>query len=155
MNVYFIVEDSFGQYFIKKFFNKKMVEGIILGCSLYDARSSTISSKLTRIVTAALDVSDRVVVVADADGKPISDVEITIRQWLPNSSNVRIVILDHEIEDWICYSLNLRTQTEKPSKVLKHHISYEKNQLPNFADQIDCTRLRTCASFQRFLTALT
>ena len=154
MKLYFIVEDTFGKPFIRKFFSKKRDEGKFPGI-LVNSQQCHPGGKLRRMIRAATMDADRVVVMADADGKPLKDAEAKIRQYVDKeySDMVRIVILTHEIEEWICYSKGLKID-KKPSKILARKISYEKSDLPDYATRLDCNKLMGCQSFKRLLNAI-
>ena len=100
-------------------------------------------------------MSERVIILIDADGKPHKELTEHIKSFLDNTDMnfVRIVLLDYEIEEWICYSKGIKFY-EKPSKILKTKLSYKKNQLPAYALKLDCEKLKTCPSFKRFMIAL-
>ena len=150
-----IVEDDFGPEFIKKIFRKKFDEGLLSG-RLESVTQSLINNKLRRKVNAALRSVERVIVLMDADGEPFDKKTENIKQYLDSRhrDRIRIVLLDYEIEEWICYSQKIRIGNEKPSKVLKRTKRYTKNSLPKFATKLDCERLMNCPSFRRLVNAL-
>ncbi len=154
MKYYFIVEDDFGPQFIKALFRKKSDEGIFSGM-LVKAKQYSIGPKMSRIAKAATRNADRIVILMDADGKPHKEWTRHIESFLSDvdMNYVRIVLLDHEIEEWICHSQGIKFD-EKPSKILKASISYKKNQLPKYALKLDCEKLKTCSSFERLMLAL-
>lgn len=159
MRFYFIVEDSYGVAFIKKIFQKKHNAGLFSG-TLVDARRSPLGPKITRIIRAVRSkpkTVDRVIILADADGESIDEKAKILYGYVDKQyrSQVSVVLLDYEIEDWICYSLRIRVSQKKPSDILKEKFRYEKRQLPKYVPKLDCNILRTCSSFQRLLTALT
>ena len=100
MNFYFIVEDKFGPSFIKQVFRKKFEEGLFSG-RISDARRSSISNKMTRMVSAAISSVDRIIILMDADGRPPADREEKIKEYVAKKDldHVRIVLLDNEIEE--------------------------------------------------------
>lgn len=154
MKYYFIVEDCFGIYFIKSLFKKKSDSGLFSG-KLITAKQQPINHKMSRIVKIAMGKADRIVILMDADGESLEAKTSHIKSFLHDvdMSFVRIVLLDHEIEEWICYSQDISFD-EKPSKVLKVRLSYQKNQLPRYASKLDCEKLKTCPSFERLISAL-
>ena len=155
MNFYFIVEDSFGPQFIQIFFRKKADMGLVAG-NLIKARTVNLGHKLSRATKIATGIADRVIILRDADGEPLERKDERIRQFLDLGyvDRVRIVSFDHEIEELICYLMQIPIKGRKPSDVLKQKIpSYRKNRLPRYAEKLDCERLKDCNSFKRLLSA--
>ena len=154
MNFYFIVEDKFGPSFIKQVFRKKSEEGMFYG-RISDARRSSISNKMTRMISAAISSVDRIIILMDADGGPLADKEEKIKEYVAKKDldHVRIVLLDNEIEEWICYSLEIKINS-KPSDVLAGKNGYQKRDLLKYASKIDCAKLKDCQSFNRLISAL-
>lgn len=107
------------------------------------------------VVNAALLEWEYVIVLMDADGQQLDLKTNAIKQYLDPryADRIRIVLLDYEIEEWICYSLGIKIHAEKPSTILKRNIKYKKNRLPTFALRLDCTKLAACSSFQRLVQA--
>ena len=156
MNVHFILEDHYGPYFIKALVAKKQSEGLFSNITVKGAKKVPISSKLGRIIKIMLTTSDKVVLIVDADGGDLSKKRSHVEQFIlsQNRSSVDIVVLSHEIEDWICYSMNIPIRDEKPSSILKRNHNYEKYRLKNFASKIDCERLTACKSFNSLVSKL-
>lgn len=154
MNFVFIVEDSFGPAFFDRLFHKKIAEGIFSG-KLYKIHHCPIGNKTTRIVSANVDNADRIIIIVDADGIDLREKKLEVIRFVKkrDREHVKIVLLDHEIEEWICYSEGISFDS-KPSEVLKHHKKYRKQHLPQYADKIDCTKLQNCNSFKRLESAL-
>lgn len=155
MKFYFLMEDRFGPQFIKTLFRKKSESGLFTG-RIVKARRSSISTKLSRHVTAAQEIADRIIILMDAEGKPLDDKTDEIKRHLDTkyTNNVRIVLLDQEIEEWICYSKEYTIKDGKPSDILKTKLKYQKNQLPDYAKSLDCERMQSCESFNRLLKAM-
>ena len=154
---FFIVEDFYGPDFIKNLITKKQTERLLCNVDIKNAKRVPISSKMDRIIRIALINSDRVVVIIDADDGDPSQKESYVKKFISSQHLplVRIVVLKQEIEDWICYSMNIKTRKEKPSSVLKQKYGYEKYRLKDFVSKIDCQQLSSCDSFQYFLSCLT
>lgn len=157
MRFYFIMEDQYGPPFIKKLFQKKRQENIFSGI-LVDARHIPVpSTKMDRIITSAESVADRIIILADADSAPLDEKEKNIYKYIDKThrNKVRIVLFDNEIEEWICHSEGFRI-TDKASKVLKSKLKpkYKKNELEDYASKINCVKLKTNDSFNRFLDAI-
>ena len=154
MNFYFIVEDKFGPSFIKQVFRKKSEEGLFSG-RISDARRSLINNKMTRMISAAISSADRIIILMDADGGPLADKEEEIKKYVDKKDldRVRVVLLDNEIEEWICYSLGIKTNG-KPSDALAEKKGYKKRDLLKYVSKIDCTKLKNCQSFNRLISVL-
>lgn len=155
MRFVFLVEDCFGPNFFKKFFSKKAEENIFSG-QFQGSYSYPLGAKMGRIIGANLGDADRVIVIADADGQDPEEKKQRIHKYVGSrhANRVRIVMLDYEIEEWICYSQGLKFGDQKPSAVLKHKKGYQKRQLPTYAERLDCDKLQDCGSFRRLLSAL-
>lgn len=156
MRVYFIVEDHYGPPFIKSFMEKKSEQGTIPETTVSGAKRIPIGPKLDRVIKSALTGVDRVVILADADGKSTHDKEEHVKRFISQEylTSVRTVIFQHEIEDWICYSLDIPIRDKKPSDILKEREHYAKFRLKDFVSRIDCNKLSDCDSFNSLLNAL-
>ena len=154
MKFFFLVEDTYGDEFIKQLFDKKLGEGLFSG-KMTGARRSPIGPKLAKIIKTQ-DKDVRIIILADADDKPIQAEEMRISQCIQKerAQHVKIVLLTYEIEEWICYSLGL-DMDDKPSKILERKIQHKKNRLPQYASKIDCAKLTDCQSFKRLVDAMT
>ena len=150
-----VVEDSFGPDFITRLFKKKVNEGLLVG-RLVGVTPCLIGNKLRRKVNAAFLDVERVIILMDADGQPLDQQTKKIKQYLDDRhlDCISIILLDYEIEEWICYSQGIPIKNEKPSKILKIRQNYQKNHLPKFAERIDCKKLASCPSFRRLAYAL-
>ena len=150
-----VVEDSFGPDFIKKLFSKKFDEKLLSG-KLEVVTSCLLGNKLGRKVNAALLDVDRVLILVDADGQSLDQKTKILKQYLGvrHLDRTSIVLLDYEIEEWICYSEGIPIRGGKPSNILKRRQNYRKNRLPRFAEKLDCKRLAGCPSFLRLTRAL-
>ena len=107
------------------------------------------------MISAAISSVDRIIILMDADGRPLADKEEKIKEYIAKKDldRVRIVLLDSEIEEWICYSLGIKTNG-KPSDALAEKNGYQKRDLLKYASKIDCTKLKDCQSFNRLISAL-
>ena len=154
MKYYFIVGSAFGSAFIKTVFTKKAAKGVFPG-KLEKTKPVLIGPKLSRIVQIAIDVADRVIILMNANGDSLDKKTEEIKRYLPmiNLNRVHIVLLDYEIEEWICYSQEIPING-KPSEILYSRIKYRKERLPSYASKLDCEKLKTCPSFRRLIDAL-
>ena len=155
MNYFFIVEDKFGPGFFQKFFNKKLDEGFFQG-KLTKTIRLPIGPKMTRVIKTVVHKVDRIIILADADGKSLESKESDVLQYVDSehTSRVRIVLFDYEIEDWICYSLGIKPCGKKPSLVLERKRDYRKNRMPRYANDLDCQALQNCRSFKSLVDSL-
>ena len=73
-----------------------------------------------------------------------------------------MVVLDKEIEEWMCLSLN-REYGHKPSEALNEYLRrkhgarlrYEKYMLPDFVEKLDTEKLlKASKSFKTFIRKL-
>jgi hypothetical protein len=76
---------------------------------------------------------------------------------------VDVIILDYELEEWICYSFGMQLGADKPFKALSDKCKekrgskggYKKWQLPRFVENLDFNTLRrNCHSFEDFASIL-
>ncbi len=155
MKLCFLVEDCFGQVFFPRFFHKKNSEGV-LGGRLERVIRCPIGSKMGRMISANVGKVDRAIVIADADGESLEEKMKKVLKHVKDEDKefVKVVLLDHEIEEWICHSEGIRFGDQKPSDALRHHKNYTKNQLPRYAERLDCEKLQGYASFKRLVASL-
>jgi uncharacterized protein YuzE len=104
--------------------------------------------------------------VVDADGPANREdvfkrVDVHIAKEI--KSKVDVIILDYELEEWICYSFGIHFAGDKPSKALNERCKgkrgskkgYKKWQLPKFVENLDINALRrNCRSFEEFVSML-
>ena len=155
MKFLFIVEDHFGKPFFSKFFHKKLSEGFFSG-SLVNVLSIIPGPKISRLIGANIGNVDRIIIIADADGGNLEEKKQNVLSFVKydHVEHVKVVLLDHEIEEWICYSEGIEFGDQKPSKVLKYRKNYQKRQLPRYADKLDCKTLQSHPSFMRLASSL-
>lgn len=155
MKFVFLVEDHFGRPFFERLFSKKIDEQIVSG-KLERVHHAKLNGKITKQIKANIGKVDRIVIIADADGGDPAAKRQNIARFVDNvdSEHVKIVLLDYEIEEWICYSEGIKFDDQKPSNVLKHKRGYEKFRLPEYAEKIDCKKLQDINSFKRFVASL-
>ena len=151
----FLVEDCFGKEFFKRLFCKKLDENIFRG-HLKSVKQIQMSPKISRIIKQHASGVDRIIIIMDSEGQPIKDKEAKLLGYAGKEYRkiVSIVLVDYEIEEWICYSLDIKPGGKKPSNVLKYEREYRKSQLPKYVDELDCKKLMGCGSFKRFASLL-
>ena len=159
-NVMIICTDTYGKVFFKKLTNRLKNEKLIPNHRIYVERfNGPCSPKLERQLTiyACLREIDFVIIVADADGKPPTKIKKMIEVHIPAElkPSTGIVILEYEIEDWICISKGIRISDTKPSLILKQKEDYEKYKLCNYVSELKIGKLVSrCKSFYNFLKFL-
>ncbi len=160
-------EDAYGPEFFKSLIEKLKKESIV-NESLYVATRrlpGICYTKSERAIKAASMDFDKIVIVADADGPANRDtvfkrMDVHIHEELKNK--VDVIIMDYELEEWICYSLGIHFGGDKPSKALNDWCKinrgtmsgYKKWQLPKFVEDLDFNVLRNCSSFRDFVNAV-
>lgn len=160
MNIKIISEDDYGGAFLKKVIvrlkDKKMVGNVIVKAS--KPMRPLCNFQLDRILKAFDNSCDKIIIILDADGPQNYDSRYAnVERHVPNDlkTPVKIILIDFEIEEWICISKNLKWRHLKPSEELKNYDGYIKSRLPKYADEMDFGKLgRNCRSFNEFLDAL-
>lgn len=165
MAIYKILsEDFYGKEFFKKLVERLKEENIISKTTQIntDRFHGKCYEKSGRVIKTGVMDFDNVIVVADADNpknksKANEEIEKHILKEIKNK--VKIIILDYEIEEWICYNFDIKFQYEKPSVALndwcrKNRGSfYKKYQLPNFVKELNIKNLLKYPSFNEFVNA--
>jgi len=160
MNIKIISEDDYGGAFLKNVIaqlkNKKLIGNIIVKGS--KPMRPLCNFKLDRILKSFDMSCDKIIIILDSDSpEKLEERRANIKRHVPDNvkTPVEIILMDYEIEEWICISKNLKWKHSKPSDELKIH-GYEKYKLPNYASELDFDKLRkNCKSFKAFLNALT
>ena len=159
MRVSFFTEDAFGPQFIIRLIpilrNHGLIdEDTIVGKSRAFPKCNP---KLGKMVSASSLFFDRAVVLVDAEGYATDIVESKTRNHIKDKDALaitRFVVMQYEIEEWICESEEFNLEGSKPSEILKTKLRYEKFQLPLYAERMHLERMRNCRSFQDFIRAL-
>jgi hypothetical protein len=121
-----------------------------------------VGPKVSRIIKAtSLSFRlDKIVRIKDAHGKQLNKVREQVERFEFRELDeylrkiLRIVLLDYEVEEWICISKGIRF-SDKPSEELRRRENYEKYKLPNYADELDIRKLREGSrSFREFVEAV-
>lgn len=161
-------EDAYGPEFFKKLNNKLKREGVLdenLPFEKPQHFPGKCNTKSGRIISTAGYDFDRVVVVVDADDPnkrddAYSQIEVHLVEEI--KSKVYIIVLDYEIEEWICHSLEIDFRNEKPTEALDKWCrvnrgkGYKKDkwQLPSFVDYLDIEKLMAHTSFRDYIEAV-
>lgn len=151
-----LCEDSYGVDFFKDLIERLKKENVISKGLHIDTERfyGPCNTKLTSQMKVMVLLRDYnfFVIIADADGNPIDDVKSQIECHVPRDLRniTRFVILQYEIEEWICKSLNIKIN-DKPSKILKHKFGYEKYKLRDYVPKLNFKRLKNCESFSNFM----
>ncbi|RLE96561.1 MAG: hypothetical protein DRJ63_10395 [Thermoprotei archaeon] len=165
-----LTEDTYGKVFFEKIVRKLKERGVLFrgrGIDVKSVSAKPCDAKLSRVLEQLSVPAPykhnyfRIVVVMDGDGRPREVCE-KIRFHVPYSCSgiVKIVVVDYELEEWICLCLGIR-YSGKPSVELsryleaKRGIRYRKRYLPRFADELDIdVLLKKSESFRKFYNSL-
>lgn len=159
-NLMILSADTYGKAFFKDLTSRLKNEGLIpsyhvSATRFYGPCNSKVDRQLT--VFAVLKGFDFFIIIADADGKPQKEVQRTIESHVSKKlkASTRTVVLEYEIEDWLCISKGLCFKNNKPSVVLNQREGYEKYRLCDYVNQLDFRRLsQECGSFCEFIKCL-
>ena len=171
--VLLVMEDKRGAPFYRGIVRRLKEEGHLPACVAIEGvrKCEKCNSKLGRIVKAALaplrarGASDRVIIVVDAEGRPLEQAREEANRHVPaeHRERTRIVVLPYCAEEWVCVSLGLPFGSERtPAEALKDHLrrqrgakaDYQKHMLGSFVDKLDMGRLMKHPSFREFVEAL-
>jgi hypothetical protein len=155
---FILCEDKHGGPFLKDLVNRlKNSKMITRSFSVNVAKFyGACNAKLRRQLIAESQVRvRRFVILVDADGKNKTTIRSRVRQHVPSNlaSITRIVVLDYEIEDWICVSLGINLNS-KPSILLEQRYGYKKHNLKSYVLKLDFQELQKCGSFCDFVGSL-
>ena len=160
MNIKIISEDDYGGAFLKNVIeqlkNKKIVGNITVKAT--KPMRPLCNLKLDRILKAFDTSCDKIIIILDSDGPQNYESRyVNIERHVPHGlrTPVKIILVDYEIEEWICISKNFEWKHSKPSEELKVKDGYIKSSLPKYAAELDFDKLvKNCISFKAFLAAL-
>lgn len=156
--------------FFKNLLNRLKNEKVISSSVQFDVQAiiqgGPCNVKQSRFIKAALQKYSKIILIFDADG-PENVINKTnqMKKHIPRNSEslISIVVLDHEIEEWICKSMKIKFTT-KPHKELDHHCrkisnnrkGYFKSNLIEYIDKIDIQHLTKDSnySFSKFINIL-
>ena len=167
-----IVEDKYGRPFFFELVERLKRESILPTHVIAPKRAirrlpGKCNPEVSKMIIAALKVStppfDRVVVIVDAEGGPMNEARVRIKQHVPRDCRreTRIVVLKYCVEEWVCVGLGIPLG-DNPIKSLKNWLrktggakaDYYKGSLPEFVPKMDINRLKAYPSFADFLRAL-
>jgi hypothetical protein len=154
-----LCEDTYGTEFFKELINRLKNEKFISADMHVNAERfcGPCNTKLERQMKpmAMQRGYNFFMIVADADGKPVNEIKEKIKLHIPDNlkNKIHIVILEYEIEEWVCISLDMKIDN-KPSKTLKHKFNYQKYKLKEYVPKLDFKKLKKCNSFNDFLKGL-
>lgn len=152
-------EDKYGRGFFKELLNELKSQRLISTHLAMNVEKfyGPCNPKLERQLklNAFQKNCDFFIVVVDADGRSLEEVREEVAQHVPRDLKeiTCLVILDYEIEDWLCFSLGIRV-FEKPSRILRHKLGYEKYRLKSYVSKLDMPKLLNCSSFGDFVNCL-
>jgi len=166
MKVAIYTEDTYGPDFLRRLINKMRKERYT-SKDLKVVKIALIKKcHNVRKVLAVIREVDRVLVLIDKENELEYDEHKLIwghLKGLKESDRSKVVVVATEpcIEEWICKSLGLNFDrtgldvNQKPDRVLKRKLGYEKHRLPDYVDKLDIDGLlRNSNSFKEFCAAL-
>lgn len=162
MKIKLIVEDLYGgPFFIDVI--QRLKEANLVNKNLIIPKPKHLpadcNQKLDEILKMFDEMCDKIIIIFDADDpQKYREKYDRAEGHIPHNmkTQVKIVLAEYEIEEWICISKNIRWMHSKPSEVLKKKFGYEKRDLPKYASKLDFDKLqKNCKSFKAFLKALT
>ncbi len=118
--------------------------------------------KIRRVLSKDLfEKCDRVIIFVDADGYDRNEIKMRVIDHIKNSKwlgpqvekyisdkKLSIIVFSEEIEEWIVPG------TPKPSEYLKKTKNYDKRQLPEMANEVNFSKLKSVESFNEFIEAI-
>ncbi len=157
MTIKIFCEDRKGKPFFEELIKRMKKKGILRNIPIKVGYiGGRVGTSLERRIKASLrEGCNKFIVIYDAHGEDIKEVRDRVWRFIPVnvSSNTCVVILDFEIEEWICISEGIDCGSE-PYKTLKSKIGYEKHKLPKYAEKLNFNKLKECRSFKEFLDCL-
>ena len=158
--VMILCTDTYGKRFFKKLTNRMKNEKLIPNyhvsvAKFYGPCNPKVDRQLR--VFAFLRHFNSFIIVADADGKAQKKLQNAIESHISSKlkASTRTVILEYEIEDWLCVSEGICVKDNKPSIFLKQREGYEKYRLCDYVPKLNIERLtKECRSFCKFLECL-
>jgi len=153
-----LCEDKYGEPFFKELMNRLKSEGFVsrrLGVDVakfYGACNVKLERQMKVISTRKVR---SFIIMVDGDGQNPEAIKNRVNIHVPSDlMNITfLIVLDYEIEDWICAGLGLQID-DKSSVVLKHKLGYEKHHLKSYVQKLDIRRLMKCTSFSFFIDCI-
>ncbi len=154
-------EDTYGAKFVKRLLGRLGLSSCVGLCKRL---AGVCSSKSVRQLKAAALDYEKVVVLVDGDWEPekvrrkMGEHVCCLGKGL--REKVYVIVVESEIEEWVCESLGLKYRGLKPSCVLSNYLrrergyGYEKYMLPDFADVISPDKLGDNESFVSFVDTI-
>ena len=169
MKIAIFTEDRYGIGFLKKVVNRLISEGYLKEkIEFAKPHTPSLIKKCHNVskVKAVVREVDKVLIVIDKEN--VSEYDEDREIWkhlkgLSKADKAKIAVIATEpcIEEWICISLGLNFDKtgnnveRKPDRVLESRKKYRKQDLPNYALQLDFEKLlKESNSFKRFYYAL-
>jgi len=153
--VLILVESSFTKKFVERILGKMSISAKIEVKSRPGVRPC--DHRLGRIVklysTSPRESGKycKIVIIVDGDGREVKHIQQAVLEHLEESgqSVIRVVVLDYEIEEWVCDSLGVKYgQYRMPKEELRHYLrskkgkEYRPRDLPKYADLVDPKKLK-------------
>jgi hypothetical protein len=151
-----LCEDSYGTDFFKELINRLKSENMIsdglhVNTDRFYGPCNTKLKGQMKAITFQRGYNF-FIIVADAHGKPANEIKSDIECHIPEDLKeiTHMVILNYEIEEWICVSLNIKIN-DKPSNILRRRFGYEKYKLKDYVPKLNFKRLKNYQSFNEFI----
>jgi hypothetical protein len=159
MNIKIISEDDYGGAFLKNVIvqlrSKKMVGNIVVKAT--KPMCPLCNFQLDRILKVFDNSCDKIIIILDSDDpQNYKSRYANVKRHVPDGlkTPVEIILMDYEIEEWICISKDIKWKHHKPSEELKLKLKfgYIKSSLPKYAAELDFDKLRkNSKSFKYFI----
>jgi len=141
-------EDAHGREFFKRLVEKLKRQGVISSnISVNVNRLPGICyTKTKRVLKAASDF-DRIIILVDADNPANKNTIFQkVSKHIPQdvANKTQVIVIDYEIEEWICQSLGINFGNQKPSEALDIWCritkgikkGYKKSRIVQFVDDV-------------------
>jgi hypothetical protein len=153
-----LCEDKYGGPFLRDLTNRLKNTGLISRNVGVDTAKfyGACNVKLERQLLAMSQTKTcRFIILVDADGRDKTSVRARVAQHIPRNltGTTHTIVLDYEIEDWICAGLGIRFNC-KTAVLLKRRFGYEKYNLKSYVPKLDIQALQNCGSFCDFVKNL-
>jgi len=161
MNIKIISEDDYGGAFLKNVIvqlkSKQIVGNIVVKAT--KPMRPLCNFQLDRILKVFDNSCDKIIIILDSDDpQNYKSRYANVKRHVPDGlkTPVEIILMDYEVEEWICISKDIKWKHSKPSDELKLKFRYIKSSLPKYASELDFDKLgKNSKSFKAFFEALT
>jgi hypothetical protein len=153
-----LCEDKYGGPFLRDLTNRLKSSGLMSRRTGVDTTKfyGACNVKLEKqLIAKSLDRTCSFTILVDSDGREKAPIRRRVAQHIPRNlaTITRTIILDYEIEDWICVSLGMPLNG-RSAEMLRRRYGYEKYRLVSYVPKLDFERLKVCQSFRDFVNSL-